>query len=213
MLHNYFQVDFLSTEIFSDGAWSAGPDMERIARIGCAVNIPAHNLSVVIKNNASIYDWNAGDWLPWVNNSAMQFAGRGYACGFVSNGSEPYIIVAGGNDGLDASQVLPLGNFLNSRDVDDIGAWMDGPVLPVAMSEVAWAPLGDESFVMVGGRVDKVTHVSGLIITITAITMGMYCTYSVLPYMVWYMVYILPYVPIGYIIFCDFRLDRKASTI
>ena len=87
--------------------------------------------------------------------SVMQFAGRGYACGFVKNGTDSYIIVAGGNEGEDRSQILPLGTYLQTRNVADVGAWTEGPTMPLKMIDAAWERMG-ESFIMVGGRVKKV---------------------------------------------------------
>ena len=86
----------------------------------------------------------------------MQFAGRGYACGFVKNGTDSFIIVAGGNEGEDRSQILPLGTYLQTRNVDDVGAWAEGPTMPRKMIDAGWARFDDESFIMVGGRVNKV---------------------------------------------------------
>ena len=57
----------MTSEIFKNAVWQNGPDLIQDQRTGCTVNIPNEDLSVVIKNNASIYDWNTESWAR-VNN-------------------------------------------------------------------------------------------------------------------------------------------------
>ena len=57
----------MTSEIFKNAVWQNGPDLIQDQRTGCTVNIPNEDLSVVIKNNASIYDWNTETWAR-VNN-------------------------------------------------------------------------------------------------------------------------------------------------
>ena len=84
----------------------------------------------------------------------MKFAGRGYGCGFVTNGTDSYVMVAGGNDGKDRSQILPLGAFLASGNTDDVGDWTDGPMLPAQMIDSATIRMADESFIMFGTKIN-----------------------------------------------------------
>ena len=54
------------------------------------------------QTNATLYDWDEEEWVDLSSNPAgtLDFAvGRGFGCGFVQNGSDPYVIVAGGNSG------------------------------------------------------------------------------------------------------------------
>ena len=57
----------MTSEIFKNAVWQNGPDLIQDQRTGCTVNIPNEDLSVVIKNNASIYDWDSETWTR-VNN-------------------------------------------------------------------------------------------------------------------------------------------------
>ena len=62
-----WQENLMTSEIFKNAVWQNGPDLIQDQRTGCTVNIPNEDLSVVIKNNASIYDWNTESWAR-VNN-------------------------------------------------------------------------------------------------------------------------------------------------
>ena len=57
----------MTSEIFKNAEWKNGPALIQDQRTGCTVNIPNEDLSVVIKNNASIYDWDSETWTR-VNN-------------------------------------------------------------------------------------------------------------------------------------------------
>ena len=155
------QITHTTTEIYKDGEWTAGPDLVSNGLNGCTVNIPGSNFTLQIKSNAFLYDWHSGIWTnlkPYSN--AMLYSGRGYGCGFVSNGTNPYVIVAGGSKGRDRSQILPIGGFLATGDPSMVGQWVQGPNLGADMIDTATVGMDDESFIMFSTRVNKEDRVS-----------------------------------------------------
>ena len=124
----------------------------------CGVHLTGHNISVVFYDRPEFYNWTSQQWIS-ADNINMKFLGRGYGCAFYETASEAYVILAGGDQGRNTSQILDVKAFLATGDKNSLVDATEGPDLPAVMIDSAQAILDNGSLLMVGSRTSKSVHV------------------------------------------------------
>ena len=154
-----YQEELYNSELFINDQWVPGPDIDHISDreqfYNCAAHLKGHNITFLSLDDIEFYDWNAGSWSS-ANQTQQLYGGRGWSCSFHENSTHSWVIMAGGLEGKDRSQILYLEDYLASGDVEDIGVWQEGPALPAGnMMDASSAILDDGSMIMCSGRVQK----------------------------------------------------------